>query len=152
MTSPLNRDFLDMLSALSAEDAEYLVVGAYALSVHGLPRATGDLDIWIDRSPENVARVWNALTQFGAPMDTLVPEDLEQPDLVFQIGVAPQRIDVLTSVDGVEFADAWPNRIETDVAGMSVPVISCAHLVQNKRASGRPHDLADVAWLESNGD
>ncbi|MBK5096371.1 MAG: hypothetical protein JJE01_01225 [Gemmatimonadetes bacterium] len=151
MANQLNRDFLDMLSALSAEGAEFLVVGAYALAAYGLPRATGDLDIWINRAPANVERVWRALSHFGAPLDDLAPGDLEKSDLVLQIGVAPQRIDLLTSIDGLEFAAAWPDRVETEVAGMRVPVISRAHLVRNKRASGRPQDIADVAWLEENG-
>jgi hypothetical protein len=141
-----------MLSALSAEGAEFLIVGAYALAAHGLPRATGDLDIWINKAPENVERVWKALLRFGAPLDALEPLDLLKPDLVFQIGVAPQRIDLLTSIDGLNFGQAWPDRVDTEVAGLRIPVISRAHLVRNKRASGRPHDLADVAWLEENGD
>lgn len=146
----MNRDFLDMLSALSEEDAEYLIVGAYALAVHGLPRATGDLDIWVHRSPENADRVWRALSRFGAPLDSLVQADLSSEGLVFQIGMAPQRIDLLTSIDGVEFAVAWADRLETEVSGLTVPIISREHLAANKRASGRPQDLADLTWLERN--
>ncbi len=140
-----------MLSALSGEGAEFLVVEAYALAVHGLPRATGDLDIWIGRSTENRERVWRAMATFGAPLDSLRPEDLSHPDLVFQIGVASQRIDLLTTVDGVEFETAWRDRLETKVSGVDVPVISREHLAQNKRATGRPQDLADIAWLEETG-
>jgi hypothetical protein len=147
----LNPDFLDMLSALSEEGAEFLVVGAYALAVHGLPRATGDLDIWIGLSTANRERVWQALATFGAPLYSLSPEDLSRPDLVFQIGVAPQRIDLLTTVDGVEFETAWRDRLETEVSGVNVPVISREHLAQNKRATGRPQDLADLAWLDETG-
>lgn len=147
----MNRDFLDMLSALSEEEAEYLIVGAYALAVHGLPRATGDLDIWVHRSPENAGRVWRALSGFGAPLDSLTQADLSSEGLVFQIGVAPQRIDLLTSIDGVEFETAWPDRLETEVSGLTVPVISRQQLAANKRASGRPQDLADLTWLEQDG-
>ena len=103
----LNPDFRDMLSALSAEGAEFLLVGAFAMAVHGYPRATGDMDIWIRPSDENAGRVWRALRQFKAPMRNLSVEDLKSPDTVFQIGVAPRRIDLLTSIDGVEFDDAW---------------------------------------------
>ncbi len=145
----MNPDFLDMLSALSAEDAEYLIVGAYALAVHGRPRATGDLDIWIGTSVENRGRVWRALERFGAPLDALRVDDLASDDLVFQIGVAPQRIDLLTSIDGVDFETAWAERVETEIEGLRVPVISRLLLAVNKRASGRPQDIADLAWLEA---
>lgn len=144
----MNTDFLDMLSTLSEEGAEYLLVGAYALAVHGLPHATGDLGIWINTAPENRRRVWRALERFGTPLHELKEEDLAADDLVFQIGLAPQRIDILTAIDGVDFEEARPERFDTVVAGQTVPVISREHLAQNKRASGRPQDLADLAWLE----
>ena len=147
----MNSDFLDMLSALFAENAEFLVVGAYALATHGYPRATGDIDIWIRRSPENADRVWRALRRYRAPMRNLTIDDLHAPDIVFQIGVAPFRIDILTSISGVEFDDAWPHRVETEVAGRRYPVIGRQHLLQNKKATGRPKDVADAAWLEGEG-
>jgi hypothetical protein len=146
----LNPDFRDMLSVLSAANAEFLLVGAYALAAHGLPRATGDMDIWIRRSPDNAARVWEALRQYGAPLRDLAVADLEQPGVVFQVGVAPRRIDILTSIDGVEFEEAWPLREVVRLDDLSVPVISHAHLIRNKKAVGRPQDLADVSWLEGN--
>jgi hypothetical protein len=144
----MNPDFRDMLSALSAAGAEYLVVGAYALAAHGLPRATGDLDIWVRRSEENARRVWQAIEKFGAPRSRLSVKDLTTSDTVFQIGVAPRRIDILTSVDAVEFEEAWAERKAIDLMGQEVPVIGRAHLIKNKRACGRPKDLADLAWLE----
>jgi hypothetical protein len=144
----LNPDFRDMLSALCEENAEFLLVGAYALAAHGLPRATGDMDIWIRRSDENAQRVWRALQRFGAPLARLTIEDLKTPDLVFQIGVAPRRIDILTSIDGVEFDEAWPHRKIIALEGLAFAVIGRPHLIRNKRAVGRPQDLADVAWLE----
>lgn len=147
----LNPDFRDILSALSDERAEFLVVGAYAVAAHGIPRATGDLDIWIHRSEDNTPRVWRALSRFGAPLSDLREEDLRAPGLVVQIGVVPRRIDVLTSIDGVEFEDAWPDRTEIDVEGSRVPVIGRRHLILNKKAVGRPQDLADVARLEADG-
>ena len=145
----LNPDYRDMLSALSDEDVEFLIVGAFAMAAHGLPRTTGDIDIWIRPDPDNARRVWRALARFGAPRHDLSPDDLAAPDLVFQIGVAPRRIDVLTSIDGVSFHEAWPHRLTVEMEGLSIPVIGRAHLIQNKRASGRPKDLADLAWLES---
>ena len=144
----LNPDYRDMLSALLEEGAEFLVVGAFALAAHGLPRATGDIDLWIRASADNSTRVWSALLRFGAPTHGLTATDLESPDIVFQIGVAPHRIDLLTSIDGVDFADAWADRALVNLEGVTLPVISRPHLIQNKRASGRPKDLADLAWLE----
>jgi hypothetical protein len=104
----LNPDFSDMLSAFTGESVEYLVVGAYALAAHGVPRATGDLDFWIRPTPENASRVLRALAAFGAPTADLALDDLTTPDLVFQIGVEPNRIDILTSIDGVTFDEAGP--------------------------------------------
>lgn len=146
----LNPDFRDMLSALSSEGAEFLLVGAYALAAHGLPRATGDMDIWIRRSEENVVRVRRALRRFGAPLTGLTKDDLKTPNLVFQIGVAPRRIDILTSIDAVQFDEAWSDRQIIEVEGLTISVLGRSHLIQNKRAVGRPQDLADVAWLERN--
>jgi hypothetical protein len=145
----LNPDFRDMLSALCAEDVEFLLVGAYAMAAHGYPRATGDMDIWIRCSDENARRIWQALQHFGAALADLTLDDLKTPDTVFQIGVAPRRIDILTSIDGVEFDAAWSQRQIIEVEGQTFSVISRVHLLQNKKASGRPKDLADVAWLES---
>ena len=144
----LNPDFHDMLSALCAESVEFLLVGAYALAAHGLPRATGDMDIWIRRSDDNAQRLWRALQRFRAPLSDLTIDDLKTPNLVFQIGVAPRRIDILTSIDGVEFDEAWPQRKTIEIEGLSFASIGRTHLIQNKRAVGRPQDLADVARLE----
>ncbi len=144
----MNQDFQDILSAFCDEGVEFLLVGAYALAVHGLPRATGDLDLWIGTKEENPQRAWRALERFGAPLDQITVEDLSTADTVCQIGVEPLRIDVMTSIDGVEFEVAWSARIETEVAGITLPVISRSHLVQNKRAAGRPQDVADLARLE----
>ena len=137
-----------MLSALSEENVEFLLVGAFALAAHGLPRATGDIDIWIRPSDANAARVWRALGRFGAPTFDLTLADLAAPDVVFQIGVAPRRIDILTSIDGVTFDQAWPQRLTVEMEGLAIPVIGRAHLIENKRAAGRPKDLADLTWLE----
>jgi hypothetical protein len=144
----VNPDFSQMLSAFSAEGVEYLLVGAYALAVHGLPRATGGLDVWVGTAEENPKRVRRALERFGASLDQLKLKDLTQRDVVFQIGVAPRRIDVMTSVDGVEFAQAWGRRRDTKLGGLTVHVISRNDLIRNKKAAGRPQDLADVAWLQ----
>ncbi len=149
MSRVLNPDFRDMLSALSEEGVEFLLVGAYAMAVHGMPRATGDLDIWIRPTKENAERLMSALGRFGAPLDSLAVEDFARPDVVVQIGVAPRRLDFLTSIDGVEFDGAWVKRAVVRVDGLDVPVISLADLKANKRAVGRPRDLADVEELEA---
>jgi len=130
-------------------DVEFLVVGAHALAAHGVPRATGDLDLWINRSPENVEKVWQALERFGAPLTDLDPSDLEKPDVVYQVGVAPNRVDILSFIDGVTFSEAWQQRMEIEVEGLSIPVISKEHLVLNKDTVGRPQDIADIKRLKS---
>jgi hypothetical protein len=145
----MNRDFSEMLSALCGAGAEFLVVGAHALAAHGRPRATGDLDLWVRPTRENAQRVWKALAAFGAPLTGLRLADLSDPDVVFQMGVPPNRIDILTAIDGVEFEAAWSNRIRVPLAGLEVPVLGRQDLVTNKRAAGRPKDLADLAWLEA---
>ena len=147
----MNRDFVDMLSALSEVGADYLVVGAHALAAHGVPRATGDLDIWVRATPENASRVWDALRRFGAPLSELEPADLHEADVVFQIGVPPSRIDILTSITGVEFEAAWAERLVVEIEGLAITVLGRSALIQNKRAVGRPKDLVDVAALEEAG-
>ncbi len=145
----MNRDFKDLLSAFNAQKVEYLVVGAHALASFGHVRATKDLDIWIRPTPENAKNVVRALRSFGAALQDLTEDDLAKPGTVFQIGVAPIRIDVLTSIDGDDFAEAWPTRIQTTFAGEPGAVISREHFIQNKRASGRAQDLADIKRLEA---
>jgi hypothetical protein len=136
-----------MLAALSAEGAEYLVVGAHALAAHGMPRATGDLDLWVRPTSENARRVWRALEAFGAPLHDLTLEDLSRPEIVFQIGLAPNRIDILTSITGVDFEEASKNHITVEIEGLEIPVLGRAELIRNKRIVGRARDLADIEDL-----
>jgi hypothetical protein len=146
----VNEDFQDMLAALLASGARFLVVGAHALAVHGVPRATGDLDVWVLADPINAERVWAALERFGAPMDTLGASagDLARPGLVLQIGVPPRRIDILTELTGVDFESAWRSRVVHRVGSLEVPFLDRETLIRNKRATGRLRDLADVERLE----
>ena len=146
--SELNPDFRDVLSLFNAEGVEYMVVGGYALAAHGLPRATGDIDLWIRPSAENAARTYRALLAFGAPADRFAEKDFESDDLIFQIGVPPSRVDVITSIEGVHFDEAWTNREVVEVEGIQLSVIGRQELIRNKRAVGRPQDKADVARLE----
>jgi|CZKU01.1.fsa_nt_gi hypothetical protein len=145
---PMNADFLDLLTALSAVEARFLVVGGYAVGVHGRPRATKDLDVWIEPSADNARRVIQALRDFGAPLGDLTERDLEAPGTGFKMGEPPARIDVLTQIEGVRFEDAWPRRLETSFGSVRCAVIGRIDLLTNKRAAGRPQDLADVAALE----
>jgi hypothetical protein len=145
----VNEDFCDLLAALLADEARFLVVGAHAMAVHGVPRATGDLDVWIAADPVNADRVWSALLRFGAPVAAVgvSREDLTRPDLVVQIGLPPRRIDILTSISGVGFDEAWTARVTHEVGGIRVPFLGRADLVRNKRASGRTKDQADLEAL-----
>jgi hypothetical protein len=147
----LNEDYKDLLRAFSDEKVEYLLVGAYALAAHGYPRATMDIDIWVKPNEENAARVLRALERFGAPLDNLSPQDLEKDDTIFQIGVAPRRIDIITGVSGLSFDATFSSAIEVDVDDIVLRIPSTADLIRNKRASGRTRDLADAEALEELG-
>ena len=144
----MNQDFLDLISAFNAAEVQYLVVGAYAVGVHGHPRATKDLDIWIEASPENAGRVMNALGTFGAPLGELEARDFETAGTGFMMGNPPRRIDVLTQIDGVRFDDVAARAIEASFDGVPTRVIGLEDLLVNKRAAGRLQDLADVRALE----
>lgn len=142
-------DFRDLVAELVNTKARFLIVGAHALALHGVPRATVDLDVWVDPSPENAKRVWAALAAFGAPLDTLEihEADFTRPDIVAQFGLPPYRIDILTGVSGISFADAWEGRVEDLFEDVRVPFLGREALIRNKRASGRTKDLADLEAL-----
>jgi hypothetical protein len=145
----MNPDFVDLLRAFLAADVRFLIVGAYALALHGRPRATGDLDVWIEATPDNARRVWRALTAFGAPLGEISQADFSAPGVVYQIGVAPGRIDVLTELTGVTFAEAWAERLHRPFGEVEVDFIGRATLLRNKRATGRhrlEHD-GIAMWL-----
>jgi hypothetical protein len=133
--------------ALNAASARYLLVGGYAVAFHAEPRFTKDLDVWVEPTTENSGRVHAALAQFGAPLGELTPADLAVPGLVFQMGLPPNRIDILTAVDGVDFPACWDARIATRYGGQDLHVIGIDDLIRNKRTTGRPQDLLDVQLL-----
>jgi hypothetical protein len=137
-----------MFSALNAAEVRYLVVGAYAVMHHARPRFTKDLDLWIAPDAENAARAWKALAAFGAPLGQLRPDDLRRADSIYQIGVAPNRIDILAALEGVDFEAAWASREESRYGEQRIWILSRADLIANKRAVGRPSDLEDVRELE----
>jgi hypothetical protein len=144
----MNQDFRDLLAIFNATRVEYMIVGGHALAAHGLVRATKDLDVWVRPTPLNASRVIAALAAFGAPLQDLTESDLASAGTIFQIGVPPIRIDVITSVDGLTFDEAWPSRIAGEFGDQTVPVLSRDDLIRNKRAAGRPQDVLDVNWLE----
>ena len=143
----MNPDFVDLLRAFIAHDVRFLIVGAYALGVHGRPRATGDLDVWIDPTPENATRVMRALADFGAPLGEVTADDFSRPGVVFQMGLPPRRIDVLTNVTDLTFAEAWPNRLRSQFGPIVADFVGRDDFIRNKRAAGRPKDLGDLDSL-----
>ncbi len=146
----LNPDFRDILSYLKSEEVEFIVVGAYALATHGYPRATGDIDIWVRNDPSNARKIIQALQKFGAPLSNLSEKDFTAPDVIVQIGVEPCRIDLMTGIDGVEFDNAWRNKVKVLIDDLEINVLSRADLLQNKMAADRDKDQGDIAWLEKN--
>jgi predicted nucleotidyltransferase len=145
----LNNDYKEMLQCLSEENVKFLLVGAYALAVHGFPRATKDIDFFVWATPENAASLIRALARFGAPMEGISEADFSSEGAIFQIGNSPRRIDIITTIDGIKFDHAYANRKLFSIEGLQIPVISLEDLIANKRASGRKQDLADVEKLES---
>jgi hypothetical protein len=143
----MNPDFVDLLRAFIAAEVRFLIVGAYALAIHGRPRATGDLDLWIEPSAENARRVMRALAAFGAPLAEITEADFTTPGVTYQIGVAPGRIDILTDLTGLSFAEAWPERVRKPFGALAVDFIGRDAFIRNKRATGRAKDLGDIEGL-----
>jgi hypothetical protein len=144
----LNEDYRDILHALSDEKVKFLLIGAYAMAAHGYPRATMDIDIWVMPSPQNADAVLLALRRFGAPLHNLTKEDLQKDGTIFQIGVAPRRIDIITAASGLQFEETYRRSLSMNIEGIEVNVPSIDDLICNKRASGRTKDLADAEALE----
>jgi hypothetical protein len=145
----LDPDFRDFVELFTANDVRFLIVGGYAVAAHGLPRYTGDLDAWVWVSSENASKVVRSLEAFGFSNLGLTADDFDEPDRVVQLGDPPYRIDILTSIEGVEFDDAWERRVVLDLDGVKVPFIGRDDLLTNKRVAGRPQDIADVERLTS---
>ena len=144
----MNSDFKDLLRLFNAEQVEYLVIGGYAVIEYTEPRYTKDLDVWVRAEPANAERVFRALAKFGAPLGGVTAADFAEEGYIFQIGVAPIRVDILMSVEGLTFSEAWPNRTAISFDGSDAWVISRTDLIRTKRASGRTQDLLDVENLE----
>lgn len=144
----LNSDYRDMLQVLLDHGVKFLLVGAYAMAAHGFPRATGDIDIWVEPSAENSAKVYCSMTVFGAPLHEIDETTFTAPGVVFQIGVAPRRIDIITTISGVRFDEAYQQRQIVEIEGLSISTLSLSDLIQNKRATGREKDRLDADRLE----
>jgi hypothetical protein len=146
----LNRDFVDFIRALLDEEADFLIVGAHALAAHGIVRSTGDLDVLVRATPENAERVTRALRAFGAPLEShgVTRADFARTGTVYQLGLPPSRIDVLTEISGVDYDEALAGSESTVVSGLEFRVPSRAALLRNKKATGRPRDLEDARLLE----
>ena len=145
----LNEDYRDILHALSEEKVKFILVGAYALAAHGFPRATMDIDIWVMPTARNADAVLRALRRFGAPLHDLTKEDLQKEGTIFQIGVAPRRIDIITAASGIQFEETYRRALPVNIDGIEVHIPSIEDLIRNKRATGRTKDLADAEALES---
>lgn len=140
----MNQDFVDLLRSFIDHDVRFMVVGAYALAVHSRPRATGDIDLWVDATPDNAPRIMAALGEFGAPLHEITESDFTAPGVVYQMGVPPGRIDVLTSLTGLTFAQAWPQRVYQLLGAIRLPIIGREAFIENKKATGRARDLGDI--------
>jgi len=148
----LNKDYKEMLQLLLNNKVKFLVVGAYAMGIHGYPRATGDLDIWVEASSENSEKIHQSLSEFGAPLSEVTKSTFCEEGIVFQIGVAPRRIDIITKIDGVDFNKAYSDKQEIEVEGLKIPFLSKEDLIKNKDSTGRDKDKLDAKYLRENHD
>jgi hypothetical protein len=144
----LNHDYKDMLHVLETCDVEYMLVGAYALAAHGYPRSTLDIDIWVNPTATNSVKVYRALAEFGAPLDEITEKTFEQRGIIFQVGIAPCRIDFITELSGhIEFVEAKERSVRTEIEGLVIHILSIDDLIRNKEAAGRPKDIEDAKRL-----
>lgn len=143
----LNEDYKEMLQLLSEEQVDFMIVGAYALAVHGHPRATGDIDIWVKPNDSNAKKIYRVLTRFGVPLDQITNDDFAVEGVIFQIGVIPRRIDIITKIDGVAYEEADEDKIIVEVEDLKIPVISLNKLIKNKMSTGREKDALDIKLL-----
>jgi hypothetical protein len=144
----LNEDYKEMLQLLLEEQVDFIIVGAYALGAHGYPRATGDIDIWVKPNNTNSRKLYKALARFGAPLEQIEIDDFSMEGIIFQIGLIPRRIDIITKIDGVTYEEADEDKITVEVEGLMLPVISLDKLIKNKMATGREKDELDIKTLK----
>lgn len=144
----MNSDFNELLKTFNDYRVKYLVIGGHAVMKYTEPRYTKDLDIWVKADHENAEAVFDALKAFGAPLAGMTKDDFAHEGHFYQIGIAPVRIDILMSLKGVAFDDAWTNRVEADIGGANAVFISKNDLIKSKKAAGRPQDIIDAELLE----
>lgn len=144
---PLNEDFLEFIGLLEAHGVDYLIIGGYAVALHGFPRYTGDIDFFVAVNPENAAKLMQVFEAFGFGDIGIGHEDFLRPDFVIEIGREPRKIQLLTGIDGVEFAECRSRRVEVEWQGIHLKFIGKQDLIRNKRASARSKDLIDVEEL-----
>lgn len=146
----LNQDYKEMLQILQNQDVDFILVGAYALAAQGYPRSTLDIDIWVDPTRENSMKVFKALSEFGAPLEEISPNSFEQKGIMFQIGVAPCRIDIITEISGdIDFQSARNRAKQVEIEDISLNILSIEDLIKNKEATGRPKDIEDANRLKN---
>jgi hypothetical protein len=143
----LNEDYKEMLQILLEEQVDFMIVGAYALGAHGFPRATGDMDIWVKPNEKNSGKLHKALARFGVPIEQIEVDDFSVEGIIFQIGVIPRRIDIITKIDGVAYGEADEDKITIEIEGFKIPIISLENLIKNKMSTGRKKDEVDVINL-----
>ena len=142
-----NKDFREFAELLNANAVEYLIVGGYAMMAHGHPRYTGDIDFWIKQETDNIRRLLLALDAFGFRSVGLALEDFEKPDAVIQLGFPPARIDLMVSIEGVAFDEAYQSRLDVTIDGLPLHIIGLAEFIRNKTALNRPKDIGDIMAL-----
>ena len=146
----LNEDYNEMLQILLNNEVTFLIVGAYAMGAYGYPRATGDFDIWVDASTENSKKIYKSLSEFGTPISDVTENTFTEKGIIFQIGIAPRRIDIITHIDGVTFQEAYKSRENIEIETLSIPFISKENLIKNKQSTGREKDKLDADYLKKN--
>lgn len=146
----LNEDYKEILQILLNNRVKFLVVGAYAMGAYGYPRATGDFDIWVEASVKNSKKIYKSLAEFGAPLSNVTEKTFAKRGIIFQIGVAPRRIDIITRIDGVIFEEASKTKEVIEIDSLQIPFLSKKNLIKNKQSTGREKDKLDVDYLKKN--
>lgn len=144
----INSDLIDLLRLLNENQVKYLIVGAYAVIYYAEPRYTKDLDIWVEPSKKNAQKLWKALSEFGAPLENVTVADFQNPEIVFQIGVEPNRIDILMGIEGLTFKTAWKRRLKIQFDSVKVSILSIDDLITSKKMAGRLQDKLDLKYLK----
>jgi hypothetical protein len=148
----LNEDYKEILLILLGNKARFLIVGAYAMAAYGYPRATGGFDIWVETTPDNSRKIYKCLSEFGAPLSEITEKTFMEKGIVFQIGVSPRRIDIITDIDGVSFKEAFQNKKEIEIENLKIPFLSKSDLIKNKESTGREKDKLDIKYLQEHSD